>query len=631
MGVGVSLGLAGLGVAADAVVSDDAGASTVQLGAYGSGRLMAVDPAGGYWIATPAGGVSAYGGAPSLGAPASSGLHLSQPVVGMAATPSGNGYWLVAADGGIFSYGDATFFGSTGALHLNRPIVGMEATPSGHGYWLVASDGGIFTFGDAGFDGSTGAIDLNQPIVGMAATPTGHGYWLVASDGGIFTFGDAGFDGSTGSIHLDQPIVGMVPTRDGGGYWLVASDGGIFTFGDAPFFGSAGGTGTSALGLAVTAAVGYGVVTAQGGLDAFGSAPPSSWSSPAGVAALAGGPPANDCAPATLPAAAPDAALDSLVSGQFGPGWVGGDATYSTALPGGEEAFDFSDTLVGAAQPGGSATLTGLVHSSELVGTMPNLAGVYGGTYGAPQALVPDADGNGDSWQVAATDVENGRQLVFVNEFAPVPGSPFDTFLGHAAIATLSLNGGLPTLQGFTPIPTDGRTQWGTALAQSGGFTFVYGLSSNGSSFAGMKIARVPAGQTLDTAAWTYWTGLGWVPGESNAVAVATTNVLTGVVPLAEGSGYLAVSIPIGVYTDKTFDVSFACAPTGPWTTPQAVFTVPEVNGEYHDEIAYIPTVHPELSGSGLVVSYDVNSTDGLSALAQNVREYQPRFLTLGG
>ncbi|MCA1843563.1 MAG: fibronectin type III domain-containing protein, partial [Actinobacteria bacterium] len=116
-----------------------------------------------------------------------------------------NGYWIVASDGGVFSFGEASFQGSTGTLRLNRPIVGMAATPSGQGYWLVASDGGIFAFGDAGFHGSTGALRLNQPIVGMAATPTGGGYWLVASDGGIFAFGDAQFHGSTGAIRLNKP------------------------------------------------------------------------------------------------------------------------------------------------------------------------------------------------------------------------------------------------------------------------------------------------------------------------------------------------------------------------------------------------------------------------------------------
>jgi len=76
----------------------------------------------------------------------------------------------VAADGGIFSYGDAPFYGSAGAIRLNQPVVGMAATPTGGGYWLVAADGGIFSYGDAPFHGSTGGLVLNKPIVGMASS-----------------------------------------------------------------------------------------------------------------------------------------------------------------------------------------------------------------------------------------------------------------------------------------------------------------------------------------------------------------------------------------------------------------------------------------------------------------------------
>ena len=50
-----------------------------------------------------------------------------------------------------------------------------------------------------------------------------------------------------------------------------------------------------------------------------------------------------------------DTSLDSVFANQQGPGWIGGDATYSTALPNGQEAFAFSDTLVGTAQPSGTA------------------------------------------------------------------------------------------------------------------------------------------------------------------------------------------------------------------------------------------------------------------------------------
>jgi hypothetical protein len=205
------------------IVSADGAAVTDADKDYAGGHLLAADPNGGYWTVSWLGAVTAYGGAPSFGSPALSGLHLAQPIVGMAATPDGAGYWLVASDGGVFTYGDAKFYGSTGAIQLNQPVVGMTAAPGGAGYWLVASDGGIFTYGDAKFYGSTGAIHLNKPIVGMAATPDGAGYWLLASDGGIFTYGDAPYDGSlAGSGNV---VMGLLVNPQAAAYTLVTSSG----------------------------------------------------------------------------------------------------------------------------------------------------------------------------------------------------------------------------------------------------------------------------------------------------------------------------------------------------------------------------------------------------------------------
>ncbi len=632
--VPITMGWSAVLVASEAT-SPSSGASTVYSSEYGAGRLMAVDPNAGYWTTSWLGDVVPHGGAPMLGSPASVGLHVAKPVVGMEATPSGNGYWLVASDGGIFSYGDATFNGSTGSIHLNQPIVGMAATPNGDGYWLVASDGGIFSYGNATFYGSTGSIHLNQPIVGMASTPDGGGYWLVASDGGVFGFGDAIFYGSTGSIHLDQPIVGMAPTPDGHGYWLVASDGGIFTFGDAPFLGSLAGTGANVLGMTVTPLQGYSIVTTNGNAHSFSSPQGATSNMTTGPteAAIVGGSPSRDCAPSTTPTATPDTSLDNLFAGQSGPGWIGGDATYSTGLPNGQEAFVFSDTLIGTAQSNGTASLKGMPHNSELVGTMPDLTSDYGGTYGAPQALIVDTNGNGnDSWQAASTYMENGQQLVFVNEFARNSGSIFATYTGRSAIAVMSLGSGEPEFSSLTLLPTDPNTQWGMAMTQSSGYDYIYGLDldSQAHVFYGMKVARVPVGQSLQTAAWTYWSGSEWVAGESSAVPEQTGTVLTGVIPMAAGSGFMAVSVPGGVINDTTLDLSFACSPEGPWSSPTPVFAIPEVH-EYSDEIAYIPTFHPEISGNGLIVSYNIDSSDGLPALENDVHQYQPQFLAVSG
>ncbi|MDP9402733.1 MAG: L,D-transpeptidase family protein [Actinomycetota bacterium] len=225
-------------------------------------------------VGGPPGGdgtVLGFGAAPFLGS--TEGAALRSPIVGMAATPSGQGYWLVAADGGVFAYGDALFAGSAGSLPLRQPIVALVPTASGKGYWLVAADGGIFAFGDALFAGSTAGLPLNQPIVGGAASRGG--YLTVARDGGVFAFGAAPFLGSAGGIALRQPIVGMASTPSGLGYWLVASDGGIFAFGDAVFHGSTAGIPLAGpiVGMAATASgLGYWLAAADGGVFAFGDA-----------------------------------------------------------------------------------------------------------------------------------------------------------------------------------------------------------------------------------------------------------------------------------------------------------------------------------------------------------------------
>jgi hypothetical protein len=228
----------------------------------------------GYWEVASDGGLFSFGTAPFLGS--MGGKPLNEPIVGMAAMPTGNGYWEVASDGGLFSFGTAPFLGSMGGKPLNSPIVGMAAMPTGKGYWEVASDGGLFSFGTAPFLGSMGGKPLNSPIVGMAAMPTGNGYWEVASDGGLFSFGTAPFLGSMGGKPLNSPMVGMASMPTGKGYWEVASDGGLFSFGTAPFVGSMGGQHLNEpiVGMAArSSGKGYWEVASDGGMFSFGTAP----------------------------------------------------------------------------------------------------------------------------------------------------------------------------------------------------------------------------------------------------------------------------------------------------------------------------------------------------------------------
>ena len=233
---------------------------------------MAATPSGdGYWLVDSSGNVTPHGTAVNYGS--MGGTMLNAPVTHIVATHDGKGYWLVAADGGTFAFGDAPFLGSMGGMPLNAPVVDIAPTPDGKGYWLVAADGGVFSFGEAAFAGSMGGRHLNRPVVGIAADGATGGYWLVASDGGIFSFA-APFFGSTGAIVLNQPVVSMASTSDGQGYLLSASDGGVFAYGDAAFWGSMGGKPLNApvVGMAADYATsGYWLVASDGGVFSFGA------------------------------------------------------------------------------------------------------------------------------------------------------------------------------------------------------------------------------------------------------------------------------------------------------------------------------------------------------------------------
>ncbi|HEY6427402.1 MAG TPA: hypothetical protein VIX84_09225, partial [Acidimicrobiales bacterium] len=53
--------------------------------------------------------------------------------VAIARTPDGAGYWVASSTGGVFAFGDARFHGSASGVFLGAPVVGMAATPSGNG------------------------------------------------------------------------------------------------------------------------------------------------------------------------------------------------------------------------------------------------------------------------------------------------------------------------------------------------------------------------------------------------------------------------------------------------------------------------------------------------------------------
>ena len=180
---------------------------------------IAATPDGhGYWLVAADGGVFSFGDATYVGGTP---WALAAAVVGLAAVPVGPrvlaGRQPMA---GCSPSGTRRFAGSAGGVALNQPVVGIAAAPSGRGYWLVSRDGGVFTFGDARYLGSAAACAGTTAVTGIAATADGRGTGSGSNDGAVFAFGSGALRGR--GPHRSRPPPGHPPSPrrpDGKGYW----------------------------------------------------------------------------------------------------------------------------------------------------------------------------------------------------------------------------------------------------------------------------------------------------------------------------------------------------------------------------------------------------------------------------
>lgn len=342
------------------------------------------------------------------------------------------------------------------------------------------------------------------------------------------------------------------------------------------------------------------------------------------------------CAPVTThtTSVTPNTTYNAYFNQQAGPGWVGGDASYQTKLPDGRMVWVFSDTMIGTATTSGTASFTGMPHNTMLVGTGAKLKSLYSGGYSTPKSLIPDTTVNGQPawWYVSATYVEGKTLLVYVNQMTGQPGDIFATPTGASKIAVFSVpttSSAVPQFQKLVAIASDATTQWGNGYTFDTTYNYIYGLTTDHQ----MKLARVKRGSSVTLSAWQFWNGSAWVAGESNAAIVNSTQAeAVSPQPSSWGNGYVAISTsqPFGNYLQQ----QFACSPQGPWSAPENIYTIPETWGTmagYHDIMAYIPNVvgNKPNDSTSLIVSYNINTTDGFAALAQNINQYRPRFVTV--
>ena len=146
-----------------------------------------------------------------------------------------------------------------------------------------------------------------------------------------------------------------------------------------------------------------------------------------------------DCGGGATASATPDRRYDALWSGR-GPGWTGGDGTYSVRLPDGRELWLFGDTFLGRVDAGRARSrLSPMVRNVAVLQTGDALTTLVRGSPRLPRAFAePRRDGSEWYWPAAAV-VEGDALRVFLARFARTGDGQWSWRYESGAIATLSL------------------------------------------------------------------------------------------------------------------------------------------------------------------------------------------------
>ena len=326
----------------------------------------------------------------------------------------------------------------------------------------------------------------------------------------------------------------------------------------------------------------------------------------------------------------PDQGLQNLFDtyGNTGGGWTGADSTYSAPLPGGRDAWLFSDTFLGSVNPDGSRPANApFIHNSIVLQDGAALRTVTGGTPQSPQSNFgptpsgppTDPSAQNSDWYWSGDGIfEDGVLRVFALHFHSTGTAQFDFAWENDAIATFAL----PSMRliSLTPTYSAGDVTWGSWLMDEGPWTYIYGVEDLG-AVKYLHLARAPRGGLLGT--WQFWTGSSWSTDPESS-----TRLMSGI------SNEFSVTQQRDQFVLITFDTTVpfgnqivaytSSSPVGPFVNKTDVYAAPETGGNI---FAYNAHAHPELgSDHRMVISYNVNSLN-LSDVYTNVQNYRPRFI----
>jgi hypothetical protein len=319
--------------------------------------------------------------------------------------------------------------------------------------------------------------------------------------------------------------------------------------------------------------------------------------------------------------------------------WATADQATSIRLPDKRLLWLFGDTVQGQLFRSGPALgVRGwrMPHNSLVTtrGTTCDRIRIHTGPRGT--SLIPDARNGDGHWPMSAV-VDRGRLLVFTSRtrFRQGTFTGVGTRLAQVRFRSRTGTPATPVFQRWHATPSTGvgekrGVQWGAAVEQRGGYTYVYGTRRStqpGVFGKALHLARVRAGQLHRPQAWRFWNGRTWVASQARAVPVK--EAVRGV------STTLSVHYVRGRWTAVTKEDEFlgrrivmltSAHPYGPWRETEIATTDTEADLARGD-VTYTAMAHPEirLASGRLLVTVSRNNLDPAVTL-RDVERGRPYF-----
>jgi len=345
-----------------------------------------------------------------------------------------------------------------------------------------------------------------------------------------------------------------------------------------------------------------------------------------------------------LPAPPNQTTIDSNFDNFFkqnGPGWTGGDGSYSLLLPDGTNLWMWSDSYIGTvnAQTRLRSNYIFTAHNSL---TIQNQTTNTLTTVGyPPQRSSHFVPTNKKDWfWVGDGLVVQTSPGVYKLKIMLLEWTGAFKLVGNS-VATLSW----PSLSTDSIIKValpDTSIEWGARIMRAGSYFYIYGLKDPGNDNKTPYLARTASLNYLtNPAKWQYWSATKnkWMSGQTNATALSGVAAITPEYSVDQmtsstGAFYLMTGMdpqnpPYPLWDAVT--TWYSCNPQGPWSNKTTVYTTPEAgaNGcKVGTLVTYNSKAHPEFTDStGILLTYNVNANTSSDLVCAN--DYMPRFLRL--